>query len=182
MGMGTGYAGLEIWLTKLRFLPIACASRIRMPDGLESRTSLNMRLYSATALTSPASSIAASVTTAPAAEVINCPLDLRQCRRIDRKLAQAPRQECCGTAWIARHVAAEADGSPAAPAELGDTADEIKHRRIQRIDQLRQRSIRPIAGCHILREIVRPDRQERGFELLDCQRCRRHLNHDAERR
>ena len=53
---------------------------------------------------------------------------------------------------------------------------------LQRIDQLRQRPIRPIAGRHILREIVRPDREERGVEPLDRQRRRRHLDHDAELR
>ena len=51
---------------------------------------------------------------------------------------------------------------------------------MERIDQLGKRPIRPIAGGHILREIVRSDRKERGFEPFDGQGRRRYLDHDPE--
>src|SRR4029077_2070173 len=103
-GTGTGDAGCEIWLTKLRFLPMACASLMRMPDGRLSSTSLKMRLYSATALTSSASSSAASDTGSPAAQPIDCLFDECEHGRIDRQFAQPACEEFRHTTRIAGHI------------------------------------------------------------------------------
>src|SRR6516164_2506076 len=130
---------------------------MRMPEGRLSSTSLKMRLYAATALASPCPSSAASDTTASFAQAIDGLLDQRQRRRIDRQLAQAAGKQRRDAARVAGHVAAQADAAAGAAALFGDAFDEIEYGRMQRIDQLCQCAVAPIAGGHVLGEIIRAD-------------------------
>src|SRR5260370_32080671 len=56
---------------------------------------------------------------------------------------------------------------------------EHRARRTSKIGELR---FVPARGRHILDEIVAADGKEVGVEVLDGKRCRRHLDHHAERR
>ena len=58
-------------------------------------------------------------------------------------------------------------------------ADELKHRRLERIDQFAERSVGPIARRDILSQIVGANGKECCPEPLDRQGCRRHFDHDA---
>src|SRR5271169_1491603 len=150
-----------------------------MPDGLLSNTSLKTRLYSATALPSPASRSTASVTGAPTAQSVDRLLDLGQGGRIDRKFAQAARQERGNAARIAGHFTAQADAYSGAFAVLHRSTNELEHRRLERIDQFAERSVGPIARRDILSQIVGANGKECCHEPLDRQGCRRHFDHDA---
>src|SRR5581483_1362844 len=139
---------------KLRFLPMAWARRNRIPDGRLSRTSLKMRLYTATAPLSAGSSTAASAKTTSTAQPLDGLLDLRERRRIHGKLAQPAIQQGRDATRIARHVAAQADTHSGAAAVLRGSRDQLQNRRMQWIHQGGESSVRAIAGKDILRQVV----------------------------
>src|SRR5262249_17533688 len=132
---------------KLRFLPMAWASLIRMPDGRLSNTSLNMRLYVATAPAASSDSPSAGVAiSTPGVQSIDRLLHLRQNRGVHRKLAQTARQQHGNTTGIAGHLTAQADAHPRVLAVVDGAANQLQHPRMERVDQCFERTVGPIAG------------------------------------
>ena len=89
-----------------------------------------------------------------------------------------------GRQRVAGHLAADADLLAVEPRPGQDLEQRAQHRRVIFVVELGHVRIVAIDGQQILREIVRPHRQEidparQGLGLIDG---RRHLDHDADRR
>ena len=99
-----------------------------------------------------------------------------------REFADAEAQQQRRGGGIARELAADPDPAAMRPCGDGGGLDEPEHRWVQRVGQCRDVFVAAIGGEHVLRQVVRADREEvdRGCERRRGERCGGHLHHDAD--
>mgnify|MGYP003694148071 CR=1 FL=1 len=109
-------------------------------------------------------------------------LDLEQMRRMHGEVAQAHAQKHPRQPELARHFAADGDRTlPALLAVAMAMRDQLQHRWMQGIVQVRHRVVGAIDGKRVLNQVVGADRQEVEplRERADGEHRRRYLDHPA---
>ena len=168
-----------------RFFPSAIARRWRVPDGRVSSTRFSTALYAPTASPRSRSGFISAMAPVPdGAQIDGRDREFRaahECRR-HRQRAQSRGEQQRNGARIAAGVAAKADIDLLCARRVHNEAEKSHHRRLHGIRQVGHGTDIAARGSHVLREVVRADREEFGVELVGVNRGRRYLDHDPEAR